>query len=146
MKSNIQKELDTVAGKHNGLLRPKDIVDYAANEKTSLHKCFEWDNKKAGHEYRLWQARELISVYVKVLKQDTEPVRAYVSLLNDRAKEGGGYRTIEAVLNDNVQRNQLLSEALAELERFEAKYRQLKDLAGVFKAIKKVKTRKLSVA
>jgi len=146
MKTNIEKELNTVTGRHNGLLRPKDIVDYAANKKTALHKCFEWDDKKAGHEYRLWQARELISVYVKVLSKDTDPVCAYVSLLNDRAKQGGGYRTIEAVLNDNVLRNQLLSEALAELGRFEARYKQLKELAGVFKAIRKVNTRKRSVA
>lgn len=146
MKDKIQKELDTVAGRHKGLLRPKDIVDYAANKKTALHKCFEWDDKKAGHEYRLWQARELVSVYVKVIGQDTDPVRAYVSLLNDRAKHGGGYRTIEAVLSNNVLRNQLLSEALAELGRFEAKYKQLKELAGVFKAFRKVKARKRSVA
>ena len=141
-KAAIQKELDLIARKHNGLLRPENVVTAAKNKKSVLHTCFEWSDTKAAREYRLWQAREIIMVHVTVLHKDTKPTRVYVSMMNDRIRPGGGYRSIEVVLSNKILRNQFLNEALAELKRIEDKYNQLEELAGVFAAIHKVKPSK----
>ena len=141
-KAAIQKELDLIARKHNGLLRPENVVAAAENKKSVLHTCFEWSNTKAAREYRLWQAREIIMVHVTVLRKDTKPTRVYVSMVKDRIRPGGGYRSIEVVLSNEILRNQFLNEALADLKRIEDKYNQLEELAGVFAAIHKVKPSK----
>ena len=142
-KAAIQKELDLIARKHNGLLRPENVVEAAEKDKKGvLGSCFEWSDTKAAREYRLWQAREIIMVHVIVLHKNTKPTRVYVSMMNDRTRPGGGYRSIEVVLSDKILREQFLYEAKVELERFMAKYSQLKELAGVFAAIRKIKTKK----
>lgn len=146
-KAAIQKELNLIAGRHNGLLRPENVLEVAEKDKTGiLGSCFEWSNTKAAKEYRLWQAREIIMVHVTVLHKDTKPTRVYVSMMNDRTRPGGGYRSIEVVLSNKVLREQFLYEALADLKRIEDKYNQLTELADVFAAIRKVKTKKRKTA
>lgn len=142
----IQAELDKVAARHNGLLRPKDVLAFARDTTTALHGCFEWNDGKAAQNYRLWQARELIQVYVTVIDAKLDPIRAFVSLTADRQKDGGGYRRLDVVLQDKVLRQNLLNEALAELERFREKYAQLKELAAVFAAIGRLSHKKRAVA
>jgi hypothetical protein len=38
---------------------PKEILEKAKDPKSPLHKYFEWDNSKAGEQYRIYQARHL---------------------------------------------------------------------------------------
>jgi len=42
------------------------VVKAAKNSKRELHKCFEWDNTKAGEQYRLAQARLVLRMIVTV--------------------------------------------------------------------------------
>lgn len=137
-RTAIQQELDTVRKQNRGLLAPGAVIRFAENPATALHEKFEWDNTKCGQEYRLWQARELIRVYVVVLKKDAPPVRAYVSLQRDRVKPGGGYRAIANVMRSPTLRDELLREALAELNRWRAKYANLKALEPIFAAMQSV--------
>jgi hypothetical protein len=138
MNVKVKSELKKISGKYNGLLRPRDIVNFARNTKTALHKCFEWDNKKAGEEYRKEQARRLIRVYVVEYKhphRTAKPIRAIVSLPMDRRKSGGGYRYLENVMSDKEFKAELLKSALDDLETFKQRYQTLRELAGIFKAI-----------
>ena len=139
MSDQIKAELEMICGGAGGILRPSDVVAYAEDENTALHECFEWDDTKAGQEYRLWQARKIIKVHVTVLPNTTTPINAYVSLKTDRVGEGGGYRPIVDVMNNQQMREQLLAEALEELTYYEKKYKQLTDLAPVFEAAKKIR-------
>ena len=82
MNKNAKKELDTLYKKYR-LLRPCDVVNFAKNTKTALHKHFEWSNSKAAKEYRLHQARQLITVYVIVVDENQKPIQAYVSLKSE---------------------------------------------------------------
>lgn len=41
-------------------LRPSVVVKEATPVRSPLHKDFEWDDAKAGHEFRLYQARSII--------------------------------------------------------------------------------------
>ena len=135
-------ELETIRGKHGGVLRSRDVVAFAKSPKTLLHSRFEWDNTKAGAEYRLWQARELIRVLVRIVPTSKIATRVYVSLAKDQHTPGGGYRTMDDVLASVSMREALLNEARADMERFKAKYHHLKELAGVFRAMDKVKAPK----
>lgn len=128
-----------------GVLKPEDIVEFARSPKTALHSSFEWDDTKAGHEYRLWQARQLI-VSVKIKVQGVpEPVQAFVSLKSDRGKSGG-YRELATVLGKKEQRDQLLQQALEDFEYWQERYQTLNELVPVFSAAEPIikKRRKAS--
>lgn len=131
--SQIKSEL--AALQQGGVIRPVDVLEFARDPETALHACFEWDDDKAAHEFRLEQARKLLRVYVTVEQGKSEPVRAYVSLKSDRQKEGGGYRAITDVLSDDALRNQLLSDALDELRAVQSRYKHLQKLAKVWRAV-----------
>ena len=144
MTSEQQNELDRIAGRHNGLLRVRDVVNYARDEETALHSCFEWDDGTAAEAYRLDQARDLIQVYVMVVEGSDEPVRAFVSLQSDRTNPGGGYRPLVLVMQDDERRAELLAQAMAEFHRWRDKYRQLKELGPIFTAAQKVRRKRKS--
>ena len=131
----IEQELELIANKHGGIVRPIDVVEFAKDPSTQLHGRFEWDNATAAHEYRLWQAREIINVYVHVEPRINEPVRVFVSLDSDRAQPGGGYRRLSDVLSDDEMIAQLLRQALRDLHRIKRNYGQLKQLTKVIQAV-----------
>jgi hypothetical protein len=131
-------ELEKVRKTNRGILRPEDIVEAARPARSPLHECFEWDDSKAGQEFRLWQARHMIRVCVMLVDGETEPIRAYVSMMGDRAEEGGGYRHMVDVMSDDDSRLRMLAEALNELKGFQRKYRRIRELAPVFEAADKV--------
>jgi len=140
-KDKVSHELELIRRKHKGILNPKDVVEFARNSDTALHQEFEWNDKIAGDAYRILQAREVIRTRVTVLTPDTKPVRAYVSLPNDR-KSNGGYRRINDVLEKPAWREQLLKNAMADMRAFQTKYAVLKELANVFSAMQEVEARR----
>jgi predicted MarR family transcription regulator len=135
MNSDITRELAEIAKINGNLLKPADVVEFARSPKTALHSQFEWDDELAGHAYRLWQARQLISIQYKSVKDIN--TRVYVSLSTDRGESG--YRPIEAVVRHAPWREQMLADALAELSVFRRKYALLKELAELFDAMDKLK-------
>jgi hypothetical protein len=139
----VKDELLYIKKKNHGLLVPEKVLDFARNPNTALHSRFEWDDAKASHEYRLWQARKVIRLEIVVLTPSegviqqvdftVRPTRAYVSLRQDRVN--GGYRGIEDVMKNETLRKQCLKDALKELKHFKEKYSFLKELAKVFEII-----------
>lgn len=126
----------------DGILHPKAVVDFARDPDTSLHNKFEWDDAKAGEQYRLEQARHIIRVQVTFLKKSDDekiPVQAYHSLPDDRYAEGG-YRSIVSILSDDDLRAKMLKEAKRELNTFKRKYQDLVELSSVFNEIERVLT------
>ena len=126
------RELQRIADR-DGILRPEAVVDAAKNKKNPLHTRFEWDDTEAGHRYRIWQARQIINVQVVQLPHTETVSRVYVSLPRDR--DEGGYRAVVDVLNDDELREEMLSAALADANRWRSKYRDLKELSRVFDEI-----------
>ena len=137
---SICEELEEIRRQSDdGTIKPEAVVAYAENPETALHSRFEWDQDKAAHQHRLWQAREIIRVHVTILPQDERPVRAYVSLPSDRVKPGGGYRGIADVLENPDWRAELLAVALDELGRWQAKYKHLNELSRIFAEAEKLR-------
>ena len=131
----VKEELELIAKRHGGCLNPEDVVAFARDKTTTLHRQFCWDDSKAAEAYRLWQARQVIRVHVTVLEGSDEQVRAYVSLRQDRGE--AGYRRIVDVIADDDLRQTLLEEAYAEMSVFAKKYRVLKELSAVIDAMDK---------
>ena len=125
------KELERIY-KRYGKIEPSVLVEESRPEDAPLHDCFEWDDEKAAKLYRDSQARRLICnvVIVGEPKKDTY-TRAIVHVCNE-------YKPLKVVLQSKDMTQELLRNALRELKCFEAKYRELSELAPVFDAIQKV--------
>jgi hypothetical protein len=139
-KALLTKVLTALADKHAGVLTPEAVVETARDPKNPLHSEFEWDDTKAAEQYRLDQARELIRVAVTVVPHTGEPVRTFVSLVEDR-RDGheGGYRKMISVMATGSGRAAVLETALWELDAFRRKYAHLKELCKVFDEFEKLK-------
>jgi len=136
MNARMRGELDQLKAKNaDGLLVPEEVVKFAKSPKTALHTQFEWDQTRAAHQHRLWQARHIIRVVVTFEASLQKDIPVWVSLESDRKRPGGGYRTRDAVMSDVETRTELLQQALKELTRVREKYEMLSELAGVFAAI-----------
>lgn len=120
-------------------VKPSEIVEYARNENTELHKLFTWDDTVAAERYRENEARCIIRNIVIVNDANTGDeenkhvaIRAIVSTC-ERKQE---YATIQRVVQNPDAYAKLLSSALAELHAFKRKYETLSsDLSEVFEAI-----------
>jgi hypothetical protein len=139
-ESAIRNELTRLAAEHGGELQPKAVVDAARSEDSPLHKSFDWDDSEAAEKWRLTQARNLIRAVVtyETVGNKTVETRVFVSLTPDRKENGDGYRLTSSVMSDEAHRQQLLTDAMGEMQRFKDKYRRLAELAKVFAAMDEV--------
>jgi hypothetical protein len=132
----IKNELKRLMEENGGVLLPQSVVDAARDDESPLHDQFEWDNSKAAEAHRLHQARMLIRCTVVFEERTQTNIKAFVSLSTDRTT--GGYRETVAVMRHKDMREIALQDALDELERVQTKYGHIKELASVFKAVKRV--------
>lgn len=141
----IVAELKQLSNKHNGILSPETVIKAARNPASVLHSQFEWNNSKAAHQYRLWQARHLLRVVVEIISdgKNKTPVNVFVSLTPDRDGCRGGYRQTVDVVSDKVLYNTMLSNALDELKTFRNKYQFIKELAVIFGEIQKLEQKRI---
>lgn len=121
----------------NGKLYPKDVVERAKDESSSLHSYFEWDDEAAAHQHRLSQARTLITLVVDIMEVDAKIVEVpvYMSKKEDRIAKGG-YTETKMLLKTQTGREKILETALWELEAFERRYAAFSELTDVFVASK----------
>ena len=134
MRSHRQQiEQELLSLREGGLLKPRDVVDFAKNPDTALHAEFPWDDAKAADEHRLSIARRLI-VSVRIIPYEgAKPTQAFVSLVSDR-KSDGGYREVVDVLSKGEQRQELLEQAFREFNYWKAKYESFGELREMFAA------------
>ena len=135
----VLAELKAIAKKNRGILKPEIVVQAAKSKNSVLHPYFEWSDTKAAHEYRLWQAREIVRVSVELIyPAQQKPTKVFVSLSNDRNVKGGGYRLVSQVMEDDDLRKIMLDDAMNEMKRFEEKYSALTELNDIFIAMHSV--------
>lgn len=136
--SAIRDELIRLTDQHGGTITPQQVVEAARDEASPLHKSFEWDDTAAAESWRKQQARQLLTVVVQYHEVGDDKfirVPVFTSLTPDRKEGTVGYRLTSAVLQDDERRQQLLSDAKAEMRSFAKKYRTLTELADVFAAM-----------
>ena len=94
----LYAELRQIQAAHDGLLNPEDVVAHAKKKTSILHGKFEWDDKVAGHLFRVDQARGIIRKFrVRVTDSDGEikEVRAFASIKEGEERE---YRDVFEVM------------------------------------------------
>lgn len=122
----------------HGQLTAEVTVDDARPKNSLLHPVFEWNNKVAAEEYRKEQARLLIRSVVVIPGDDQGPAQPYRAFVVISEFGEQGYTSTYVALNDPQLRAQVLARALRELRQFQAKYRELDELAEVFSAAKRL--------
>lgn len=111
---------------------PKQILDFARNPDTELHKCFEWDDSIAAEKYRLSQARTIVCNLVYVDEKKPEPQRVAVRLIQ-RADEA--YKPVQMIVRNKTEYENLLERAMSELRAFKARYHTLVELEEILSLI-----------
>lgn len=115
----------------DGVIEPETVVAESQTPSAPLHSCFEWDDEKAAHKYRITQAQNIIRAIVVVDEAKQPETRAFVSVQRE-------YHPVSVVVRNPEKREILLQNALNELRWFERKYNTLQELSAVFSAIKEV--------
>jgi hypothetical protein len=134
VKSDIAAELRAL--ERDGLLKPEDVHVWAdANRESAVAQRLEWNNRRAGYQYRLTQIRTLIRIYI--VDVTGEPVTVSLSL--DRAEPGGGYRNLPTVKATPNLRQVLLEDLLHELERMADRHYDIVELEPVWSAVRGVR-------
>lgn len=133
------EELERIRTVNNGRLAQETVVEEARDKKSPLHPAFEWNDKRAAHQYRLSQAGYVIRMlsvsYVEGEKK-TAPIRAFVNVSRD---EDRSYTSIAHAMSDDELREQVLARALKELNDWRERYSELEEFAGLFATIEGLK-------
>jgi hypothetical protein len=144
-KEEITKELTYIASQNDGVLNPHQVVDFARNPETELHKKFEWDEGLAAEGFRVIQARGLLKrIKLIVWREQGEDrhievgiVHEYQSLPDDRTSEGGYRKTVD-IFSDADQTKLLLKSAKQDFLALEKKYANLEQLSSVWAEVHKI--------
>ncbi len=133
------EELERIRTVNNGRLAQETVVEEARDKKSPLHPAFEWNDRKAAHQYRLSQAGyviRMLSVSYVEGEQKTGPIRAFVNVSRD---EDRSYTSIAHAMSDDELREQVLARALKELNDWRERYAELEEFAGLFATIEGLK-------
>jgi len=130
-----------------GEFSPQDVVDHARPTSSPLHKFFEWNDGAAAARYRLFQARNVVNhIQIVVRRADgsTEPTKAFHSIRmvsdDSEGEVEARYVSIRVVSSREADRDQVIQNALRELEGWKERYQQYRSLfGGVFTAIREAK-------
>lgn len=133
-RSWVQELIDLKSEKGE-LCKAEDVVKFAENPHTSLHKKFQWDDTEAAIQYRLYQARNLMTVAVYYEPVVRKEIPVFVNLKEDRTNIGGGYRSLIDVMDDKYLHQKMLQEAKDVFIYYRNKYAMLTELTELFKNI-----------
>ena len=110
-----------------GNATPQALVDAARDPISPAHKWFEWDDAKAGEQYRVMQARHYLrSITVEYATEELPPVqvRAFVPVYVDG--QGRAWKPMHEVLAVQSDLDQVIETARAEMHAFRQKYAELR--------------------
>ena len=140
MTDVVDHELQALYEAHHRLTA-RMVVDAAEPESHPLHAHFEWDDERAGDQYRLGQAQNLIRSVKRVYREsDTvqHTIREFYSVPTPEEDSGREYRSADDVAENPFTRALVLREMKRDWERMKRKYLSfeefvelvVKDLAG----------------
>lgn len=123
----VSKEIESIQN-----ATPKNILEFARNEESELHKCFEWDDTIAAEKYRLQQARQIVCniIYQEDSKEESAKLRVFYSQSSTNT-----YQPTKVLIRNENTYKELLMQAKSELRAFKNKYRMLTELEDIFELI-----------
>lgn len=141
IKERVQEVVNQIY-KNNGEVRPSILIEIARPKGSLAHDAFEWDNRKAGDEYRLMQARQWIRKVEIIIEEQPERlihVPIIMNCDNNETHENtqeGYYKPVSIVLQDKSEFDAALNETLTKLIAAKSAYNVLKSAAKSEKKIK----------
>lgn len=121
-----------IRAQNGGSITASLVLDDARDERSPLHKYFEWDDSKAAEKWRLEQARKLIQQHYVIVtmpgQEATAPVRAQVIIEEEDGERG--YRSVVAVMKNEEFSDQVLDRAREEMRMWIARYENFTELKG----------------
>jgi hypothetical protein len=132
-------EVERIKAKNGGVVTAGLVVLEAQKKRNPLHKEFEWDDSIAAAEYRMEQARRMLRSFI-VTYQESPHIesRAYEVVTEVGTRDESPrkvYKTTKEILQDPIQRDELLGRAINDALAFRRKYHELSELAQVFHEI-----------
>lgn len=130
MNEQVNAELQRIYDAH-GLLMPDVVVKEAQDPASPLHDRFTWDDSEAAAKWRREEAGLLIRKARIVVTRDPETttkVRAFVSVLHGGDR---GYMPTKRALTEH--RDQVIEQALRDLEAMRRRYENLVDFDEVLR-------------
>ena len=84
------------------------FIKDAKNINSPIHDCFEWDDTKAGHQWRLQQARIYLAATVQHMQIDDKPVlvKSFYNVVNKKGERV--YTTVENTVNTKFYLKQIV--------------------------------------
>lgn len=142
------EELTRIKDENNGRLETETLVREAASKSNLFHNSFEWNDKAAGHQYRLLQAREIIHSIriIEVASDEDAPPVERIAFVSVEDEDGRAYQSVETVLAIPLLRQSAIEDAIRYLEGFERRYAHLAELSPIWKVTKRVKQRVMKEA
>lgn len=111
-----------------GKITAETVLQVASDEASPIHPLFEWDDSKAGHLYRLSQARSIINnIDVKVIYDNEPRVIPVFEMVSGNA--GQCYKHIDVMTVD--ERKQVIQQTISMINILKNKIRVYKDLDKV---------------
>jgi hypothetical protein len=121
------------------ILTAEKLVENAEDENSPLHPLFQWDNDKAGHLYRLTQARNIINnVKITVISNGEQRVIPAFEITTSNDEKI--YKLITTFTR--TQKEVLIDEILSTIKTLNFKLKTLKDIGvddeNINKALKEL--------
>jgi hypothetical protein len=133
----VGERLEQLRQSTDGILDAVDVVVDARATDSPLHRCFEWDDRKAAHEHRVETARQLIkAVVVSIPDGDgVVPAFAVAATSDDKRPKFVRKDKVPAFAMPQKTRQDRINEAYAELRRFRSRFAELDELGPLMRAI-----------
>lgn len=115
---------------------PEGIVEYAKDETTELHKCFQWDDTLAAEAWRRQQARFVAASLTVTIETKEHGEQSFRLIEHDEITKT--YQPVVMTVRNMDSYAALLARAKSELASFKARYASIRELQNVFEEIEKV--------
>lgn len=129
----VKSEIDRISKK--GFVTPLMVLQAATPARSPLHRYFVWDNTEAAHQYRLYQARNLLRSIVVEYHGDKE-VRAFHNIKLDGGENF--YASLDTIVKSENLTDQVIQQALKEIFLWKEKYKIYKQLNSIVEAIEEL--------
>jgi hypothetical protein len=109
-QDKIKAALQRIYERH-GMVTASLVLDEARPESSDIHEVFEWDDAKAGHEFRLIQAR----TYIREVKIEVSGKQERLIHVPSITKGEGKYQTESVVVENPDEFERALDAAVSKL-------------------------------
>ncbi len=117
-----------------GFVDRDEIVAAAADRRSPLNPCFEWDDAKAAKNYRHRQAKSLVANLVIKKRNKATKTKAFV-FVNPEKHAKRMVMSIDRAMQLPTMREQVLQQAYRELRKWADRYAGYAELKGVRESV-----------